>query len=167
MLSRFQRLEPEPYVSWWTDRFGTSTGIFDRCSMWQRGKTSVWVAGLDVDPGAADPVDGVGFPLLRVGGRAWKPTSIGLMHFGLGATRNVVELDAGEAVRFLAGESIELAADDPRRQLPNRGYVAALYVGVPLGCAAWRPGVICSALPKGRRNRSADIPRPAASGVRD
>ncbi len=164
MLSRFQRLEREPYINWWTDRFGTSAEIFDRCSMWQRGRASVWVASLDVDPGAADPVDGVGFPLLRVGGRAWKPTSIGLVHFGLGATRNVVELDAGEVARFLAGQEVELATDDPRRQLPNRGYIAARYLGVPIGCAEWRPGLIRSALPKGRRNQSADMPRPLVGG---
>ncbi|HJO03760.1 MAG TPA: hypothetical protein QGG47_07290 [Acidobacteriota bacterium] len=158
MLRQFRRLEREPYASWWTDRFGTPVGLFDGCSMWQRGKSSVWVAALDVDPGATSPVDGVGFPLLRVGGRAWKPTSVGLVHFGLRATRNVVELDANETMRFLAGEAIELATDDPRCGQWSRGFVLARYLGVPLGCAEWRADAIRSVLPKGRRNQAPDLP---------
>ena len=163
MLRQFRRLESEPYVTWWTDRFGTPEGLFDGCSMWQRGKTSVWVAALDVNPGAIDPVDGVGFPLLRVRGRAWKPTSVGLVHFGLYATRNLVELDVSEVAIFLAGLTIELAADDPRCGLPNHGFIVARYLGVPLGCAEWRTATIRSVLPKGRRNRSADVPRVIAA----
>ena len=161
MLKQFQRLDRKPYVSWWTDRFGTPEGLFDSCSMWQRSKASVWVAALDVEPGNVAPVDGVGFPLLRVGGRAWKPTSVGLVHFGLQATRNVVELDANETAHFLAGQTIKLRSDDPRHGLAIRGFILARYLGVPLGCAEWRTGAIRSVVPKGRRNSAADVPRTA------
>jgi len=159
VLTHFRRLQREPYVRWWTDRFGTPEGMFGDCSMWQRGKTTVWVAAPDVDPVAVHPVDGVGVPLLRVGGRAWKPTSIGLMHFGLHATRNVVELDLDEAACFLAGETVDLMPEDPRRRLPHRGFIVARSLGVPLGCAEWQTGAIRSVLPKGRRNPAADMPR--------
>lgn len=163
MLRHFQRLEREPYVNWWTDRFGTPQDLFAECSMWQRGKTTVWVASFDVEPGAARPVDGVGLPLLRIGGRAWKPTSVGVMHFGLFATRNFVELDLSETEIFLAGETIDISPEDPRRGNSDRGFIVARYLGVPLGCAEWRPAAIRSVLPKGRRNPAADLPRAATT----
>jgi NOL1/NOP2/fmu family ribosome biogenesis protein len=83
---------------------------------------------------------------------------VAVIHFGGDARRNVVDLDAAEASRFLGRETIEFDEADPRGQLPNRGYVIARYLGVPIGCGLWRRGTLASSVPKGRALPELELP---------
>lgn len=161
MTDRYVRVDGASYIEWWHGQYGVPAASLERCTFWRRGQRSIWIAAPAVDPGELTPVDGVGIPFLRTGREVWKPTSVAAIEFGLEAERNVVDLTAKETVRFLDREAIEFEPPDPRAALPNRGYAIARYCGVPLGCGLWRRGGIESAVPKGRRVVSADIPRGA------
>ncbi|NKB89212.1 MAG: hypothetical protein GKS06_13425 [Acidobacteria bacterium] len=156
--SDYLQIEPEPWSSWWAEQYGTPTELFDDYSFWQRGKYTIWVAAADIQPGAVSPVDGIGIPLLRTGRDVWKPTSVAVIHFGRDVARNVVDLEADEASRFLGREAIEFE-NDARAVLPHRGYVIARYLGVPIGCGLWRRGGLASSVPKGRAMRDLELPR--------
>jgi NOL1/NOP2/fmu family ribosome biogenesis protein len=158
MADRYARVDGAPYIDWWQAQYGGHAGSFADCTFWQRGQRSIWVAAVAVDPGELTPVDGVGIPFLRTAWEVWKPTSVAAIEFGLDAERNVVDLTAAEAVRFLDREAIEFEAPDPRAVLPNRGYAIARYAGVPIGCGLWRRGGIESAVPKGRCVARMDLP---------
>lgn len=158
MRDRYLPVDGSPYIEWWQQQFATPPGSLEECSFWQRGRYSVWVAAADVNPGALAPVDGVGIPFVRTGREVWKPTSVAVIEFGLDASRNVVELDRDETLRFLDRQVIEFAAGDARGALPNRGFVIARYQGLPVGCGLWCRGTLESSVPKGRRMAGLDLP---------
>jgi len=147
---RYILVDGAPYLEWWQEQFATPPETLRGCSFWQRGRFSIWIAAADVEPGEIAPVDGVGIPFLRTGREVWKPTLVAVIEFGLDASRNVVELDRDETLRFLDRQVIEFAAEDARGALPNRGFVIARYHGLPVGCGLWRRGTLESAVPKGR-----------------
>ncbi len=158
MGDRYCPVDGAPYLEWWQQQFDAPAETLRACSFWQRGRFSIWVAAAGVDPGELAPVDGVGIPFLRTGREVWKPTSVAVIEFGLHAKRNVVDLDRDETSCFLDREVIEFAEDDPRRTLPNRGFVIARYHGLPVGCGLWRRGTLGSSVPKGRRLADVDAP---------
>lgn len=158
MGDHYLPVDGDPYREWWHQQFAIPPDTLEGCSFWQRGRSSIWVAAADVDPGRLTPVDGVGIPCLRIGRDVWKPTAIAAIEFGVEACRNVVELDTEETRRFLDREVIVFAADDPRRTLPNRGFVIARYHGLPMGCGLWSGGTLESEVPKGRRLPEIDLP---------
>ena len=163
MADRYSRVDGGRYLDWWHKQFGALPETLRSSSFWQRGRFSIWVAAAGVDPGDIAPVDGVGIPFLRTGREVWKPTSVAVIEFGLDATRNVVELDRGETMRFLDRQVIEFAATDSRGTLANRGFVIARYQGLPVGCGLWSRGTLESAVPKGRRMTDVDLPRTLAT----
>jgi NOL1/NOP2/fmu family ribosome biogenesis protein len=158
VADRYLRVDGAPYREWWQQQFATPPETLGECSFWQRGRFSIWVAAADVDPGTITPVDGVGIPFLRTGREVWKPTLVAVIEFGLDASRNIVELERDEMLRFLDRQVIEFAAGDPRGDLPNRGFVIARYQRLPLGCGLWSRGTLESAVPKGRRMTDVDLP---------
>jgi len=158
MGDRYLPVDGAPYRAWWQQQFATPPETLRGCSFWQRGRFSIWVATADVDPGEIAPVEGVGIPFVRTGREVWKPTSVAVIEFGLDASRNVVELDRAETLRFLDRQVIEFAAGDARGTLPNRGFVIARYHGLPVGCGLWCRGTLESSVPKGRRMTDLDLP---------
>ena len=143
----FVAVDREPPLAFWEEEFGVPPAVFEGFDVYALGASKVWI----VD--AAVPVDGpperetVGLPFLRVNQEHWKPTTAALQRFGDQVSRNVVDLDADQARRFVAGDTVEATYPE----LPSLGYVAARYDGEVLGCGLYFPGELRSQIPKGRQ----------------
>jgi NOL1/NOP2/fmu family ribosome biogenesis protein len=157
MSTSFIRLDGQPYVEWWEDRFGLSPATFAGLCFYQRGRSTVWAGVPDVDDLTGARVEAVGIPLLRLGARFWKPTSIAIITFASMASRNVLDLDDQETRRFLAGSESCLEATDPRREDLAPGFIVARHDGVAIGCGEWHHGTLYSCIPKGKRVESVDL----------
>lgn len=157
----YTRLARAAYVEWWHERYGGPDDTFDRYAFWQRGRNTVWASARDTEPGDVEPVDGIGIPLLRIGRRIWKPTTIAALHFGAIATRNVFEVTAAETRVLLDRGALEPAPDDPRLWEGMRGFVIPRYLGAPIGLAEWRRGTLASVISKSRRISDLDLPEVA------
>ena len=157
MSENFIQLDGKPYIEWWGERFGLPTETFTDLCFYRRGRSTIWAGVPDVDDLAGARVEAVGIPLLRLGARFWKPTSIAIITFASMAARNVIDLDGHEVRRFLAGSEIYLEAADPRRGNLTTGFVASRLDGVALGCGEWHHGTLYSCIPKGRRVVSIDF----------
>ena len=157
MSERFVRLDGQPYLEWWHERFGLPPEAFAGLGFYQRGRSTVWTGVPDVDNLTGARVDAVGIPLLRLGARFWKPTTIAIITLASAATRNVADLDDHEASRFLAGLENCLQEADPRCGKLTTGFVVARLGGVAIGCAEWHHGTLYSCVPKGKRVVSIDF----------
>lgn len=153
----FVRIDGEPYVAWWRQRFGLPDEAFHELSFYRRGKSTVWVATAGIDRLEEARAEAVGLPLLRIGSRYWKPTTVAIVALAQRASRNVVELETSEAQRFLAGEECPLATGDTRREGLEIGYVIARHRGVPIGCGEWHPPTLYSCVPKGKRLANVEL----------
>jgi NOL1/NOP2/fmu family ribosome biogenesis protein len=134
-------------IEWWVDRFGLPADTFEGYTFWEKGAGKVWIFASDL-PTPID-VEGVGMTFLRTRQEHWKPTTNAVQRFGREATKNVIELDADEAARFLAGEDLEPAWDG------DWGYLIAAHDiagGVePIGVGLYVHDELRSVVPKGRR----------------
>ncbi len=157
MSENFIRLDGRPFIEWWGERFGLSTETFTGLCFYQRGRSTVWVGVPDVDDLTGARVEAVGIPLLRLGARFWKPTSIAIITFASAAAHNVIDLDDHETRRFLAGSESCLEETDPRRGKLTTGFVVARLDGVAIGCGEWHHGTLHSCIPKGKRVVSIDF----------
>lgn len=157
MSENFIRIDGGPYIEWWGERFGLPTERFADLRFYQRGRSTVWAGVPDVDDLRGARVEAVGIPLLRLGARFWKPTSIAIITFASTAAHNVIDLDSQEVRRFLAGSESCLEEPDPRRGKLTTGFVAARHGGVALGCGEWHHGTLYSCIPKGKRVVSIDF----------
>ena len=95
----------EAVLSWWAERFGIDSAVFELYSFWERGAGKIWAFHGKL----ASPVDadGLGMMALRTRQEHWKPTLEAAQRFGGHATRNVMALSWAEAATFLAGEDQE------------------------------------------------------------
>jgi NOL1/NOP2/fmu family ribosome biogenesis protein len=157
MSDLFVRLDRDPYVGYWRERFGLPAATFSGLSFYQRGRSTVWTGAVQIEALQGAQIDALGIPLLRLGGRFWKPTSIAIITFGSGAQENVVDLDDDEMLRFLAGRENQLEEPDPRCDRLGPGFVVARFRGVALGCGEWHGGTLFSRIPKGKRIVKLDL----------
>lgn len=137
----------EAILSWWDDRFGIDSTVFDAHTFWERGEGNIWVFYGEVpDP---SPFDGLGMVCVRTSGHDWKPTTNAAQRFGHHATRNVLEVGGDAIDRFVAGETQSIAWTG------DRGYVlvATEVAGerAILGVGQHLDGELRSVIPKGRR----------------
>lgn len=158
MSAAFERVAADDYFAFWLERFGVPSTTFAGCATFRRGKSTVWVAGAEVDLPEAPPVEAVGFPFIRIGSAVWKPAGVAAVAFGHAATQNVVELDLAELRRFLARDPVQLVPDSPRAAALERGYVIPRHRGIPLGCAFWRSPELESLVPKGKTIPELSLP---------
>ncbi len=154
----FLEIDGSLYAEWWRDRFDLERDPFAGMRFYQRGRAKIWVGTAEVAGLTGTRMDVVGIHMLRIGRRFWKPTSAAIVAFAGGARASVVELDRDEVVRFLAGQDVRLAEDDPRRATLPRGFLAARYHGVAVGCAEWHGReAVRSLIPKNRRIMEIDL----------
>lgn len=153
----FRRVDAEPFVEWWQDRYGLPPETFAGLHFYQRGQATIWLSGADLSGMARARVEAVGIRVLRLGARYWKPTSIAIISLASDATRNVIDLEEEEARRFLAGAECVLEQDDPRLDGIEGGFVVVRFCGVALGCGEWRRRTLRSNVPKGRRIVDLDL----------
>jgi NOL1/NOP2/fmu family ribosome biogenesis protein len=154
----FAEVDGAPYRAWWRRRFDPQADPFAGLRFYQRGRATIWVGSADIAGLESTRMDAVGLHLLRIGRRVWKPTSTAIVAFAADARRNVLEMSREEVTAFLAGDEIELPPDDGRRDGLTRGFIAARYAGVGLGCAEWHErGVLRSLIPKRQRVRGFDF----------
>jgi NOL1/NOP2/fmu family ribosome biogenesis protein len=134
-------------VAWWVDRFGLPPGTFDGYTFWEKGAGKVWIFAADLPTPVG--VEGVGMTFLRTRQEHWKPTTNAAQRFGRAATRNVIELGADDARRFLAGEDVEPEWDG------DWGYLLVAHElagGVePIGVGLYVHDELRSVVPKGRQ----------------
>lgn len=134
-------------LNYWEERFDVHRQRFENHTFWEKGAGSVWTVTQD----APDPiaVESLGLRLLRTGGEHWKPTTNAVQRFGDTATRNVIELDRGQAARFVAGEAISIDWDGDWGFL-----IASTDLGgtsAVLGVGLYTYGELASNVPKSRR----------------
>ena len=154
----FAEIDGAPYRRWWHERFAPAEDPFAGMRFYQRGRNNVWVGTADIGGLEETRTDAVGIHLVRIGRRFWKPTSAAIVAFGAGASTNYVELGRREVVDFLTGKELPIAADDPRRDHLSRGFVAARYGGVAIGCGEWHErGALVSLIPRNQRAVDLDI----------
>lgn len=137
----------EEVVRWWEECYGVPPETWDGHTFWEKGAGKIWAFADDlVSP--AD-VEGLGLRILRARQEHWKPSTNAVQRFCREATRNVVELDAAQAARFVAGEDQELDWDG------DWGYLVAAHELVgerePIGVGLYLHGELRSTVPKGRR----------------
>ncbi|MGC9514269.1 methyltransferase RsmF C-terminal domain-like protein [Methanocrinis sp.] len=123
-------------------RFGIPPRAFEGVSFFRRGR-KVWAFSLPEIPDLR--CESVGLRFISARGKVPKPTTVALQLFGRAATKNVIDLSAAQAERFIAGERQELEAD------AEDGYVVVSYRGGVLGCGLYSGGELISQLPKERR----------------
>lgn len=157
---RFERLPPRPaarsvegrptradVVGFLDERFGIPAATFTDATFWEKGAGKIWLAGTGVT--APTRIEALGLLALRTRQEHWKPTTNLVQLVGRAATRNVVDLDADAAARFVAGE------DQPLDWAGDWGYVIATAAVAgerePLGVGLFTHGTLRSQIPKGRR----------------
>jgi NOL1/NOP2/fmu family ribosome biogenesis protein len=142
-----ERATREAVLAYWDERFGVAPEVFDAHTFWERGAGKVWICRGD-EPSPVD-VEGLGLTFLRTRQEHWKPTLEAAQRFGQHATRNVLDLSAGEAAAFLAGHDQALAWDG------DWGYLLVTHELAggrePLGVGLYLHGELRSQVPKGRR----------------
>ena len=156
----FAEVDARPYFDWWRERFAPEPEPFAGLRCYQRGKSNIWIGAVDIAGLATTRTDAVGVPLLRVGRRMWKPTSVAIVTFGSDSQGNVLDVDRDEARAFLDGTPLELPADDRRWADVSPGFLVVRHAGVALGCGEWREAAILSCIPKGKRISEIDVYTP-------
>ncbi|MEM4272355.1 MAG: hypothetical protein QXH30_02100 [Candidatus Bilamarchaeaceae archaeon] len=86
-----------------------------------------------------------GIPAASMEGIFPKPSTSFVQLFGNLATKNTVELNREETLRFAAGDSLETA------QNAETGYVIVKFKGAAIGCGFYKDGKIANLFPKRRR----------------
>jgi 16S rRNA C967 or C1407 C5-methylase (RsmB/RsmF family) len=119
-------------------RFGLPDDAFEGLEIRRRGDHLQASAVGHGAPARPRPVS-TGVPVRRRAARGDKLSTAAALMVGVRATRNVVELDAGQRDAYqrrrpLSPSAAQLADCDPQ------GYVILRYRGVPLGCGLLRPG---------------------------
>lgn len=136
-------------VGFLEERFGIPAATFADATFWEKGSGKIWLAGTGVT--APIRIEALGLLALRTRQEYWKPTTNLVQLVGRAATRNVVDLDAEAAARFVAG------ADQPVDWAGDWGYLIATAVVAgdrePLGVGLFTHGTLRSQIPKGRRVR--------------
>jgi len=155
----FAEVDGGEYAAWWRERFSPAADPFEGMHFYQRGRANIWVGTADIGGLGSICTDAVGIHLLRIGRHLWKPTSAAMVSFGASARINTIEMDSAEALRFLTGESVVLAADDGRRDGLSRGFVVVRFRGAAIGCGEWHQnkGAVESCIPKSRRMSDIDL----------
>ncbi len=154
----FREIDGSPYAEWWRDHFDPECDPFVGMRFYQRGRAKIWVGTAEIAGLTSTRMDVVGIHVLRIGRRFWKPTSAAIVAFAGSARASVIELDSDEVVGFLAGQDVPLAENDPRRATLPRGFLAAHYHGVAVGCAEWHGReAVRSLIPKNQRITDIDL----------
>ena len=141
-------------LDFWDGRYGISPAVFENHSFWEKGAGKIWAFCGEMEGPLA--IEALGMTCLRTRQEHWKPTTDGVQRFGAHATKNVIELDDGEARRFVAGEDQRVEWDG------DWGYLIAAHDVAgerePLGVGLFIDGELRSQVPKGRRRELVNEP---------
>ena len=134
-------------VEYWTDRFAVPPETFAGVTFWEKGAGKIWALSHDLE--GPIEIEALGLPILRTRQEFWKPTTDAALRFGGSASQNVIQLDAHQAERFVAGE------DQTVDWNGDWGYLIASHeIGgaeEPIGIGLYTYGELQSMIPKGRR----------------
>ena len=141
-------------LDFWDERYGIVPETFEDCSFWEKGAGKIWAFFGEVEGPLT--IEALGITFLRTRQEHWKPTTDGVQRFGRHAGKNVIELDDGEARRFVAGEDQQVDWDG------DWGYLIAAHdiagEREPLGVGLFIDGELRSQVPKGRRRELVNEP---------
>ncbi len=144
------------------DRFCIDPTHFEPYTLWQKGKSTRWLAEQQVRlpptaTGKPLAVQGIGLPLLRLSSDTWKPSSYGLQRFGHWAQRQIVNLPtAATAQQFIMGETVPVDPATVQLSEETPCYVHVRYGDIQIGCGRYTPGRLQSQIPKVMRVRFND-----------
>ena len=148
------RASREEVVDWWEERFGVGPETFDGVTFWEKGSGKIWAFSADL-PSPVE-AEGLGITVLRTRQEHWKPTTTGVRRFAREATRNVIELEPGEASAFAAGHDQQLERWDG-----DWGYLIAAHELAgelePIGVGLYLHGELRSRVPKGYQEELATL----------
>ncbi|XVH31476.1 DUF7122 family protein [Haloferacaceae archaeon DSL9] len=135
-------------IRWWEDTFGVDPSVFDDYTFWEKGAGKIWIFAADVV--SPIEVEGLGMTVMRTRQEHWKPTTSAVQRFGRHAKKNVLELDAEDAVRFANGEDLDYEPWDG-----DWGYLIVAHdlAGEfePIGVGLYLYGELRSVVPKGNQ----------------
>ena len=141
------------------DRFGIDPAHFESYTLWQKGKSTRWLAEQPVElpPAPAEQplaIQGIGLPFFRLSSDNWKPSSYGLQRFGQWAQRQLVSLPtAATAQQFIMGETVLVDSATVQLSEETPCYVHVRYGDMQLGCGRYTAGRLQSQIPKVMRVR--------------
>jgi NOL1/NOP2/fmu family ribosome biogenesis protein len=127
-----------------TRRFGFPEGLFRNWALVDH-VDDVFITTPDVEEFARIRPVRKGIRLARVFRHGIKPTTNAMQVFGRYATRNVVELNADQAGKFIQGESQEITAE------VEDDFVIVRHESFTLGVGLYRAGLLKSQVPLSRR----------------
>lgn len=154
-----ERLTDRSVLLNFCDRFGIDPAHFEFYTLWQKGKSTRWLAEQHVElppaqAGQTLAIQGIGLPFFRLSSDNWKPSSYGLQRFGHRAQCQLVSLPtAAAAQQFIMGETVQV--DPATIQLAEETpcYVHVRYGDMQLGCGRYTTGRLQSQIPKVMRVR--------------
>jgi NOL1/NOP2/fmu family ribosome biogenesis protein len=141
-------------LDFWSERYGIAPETFENYSFWEKGAGKIWAFCGEME--SPVEIEALGITFLRTRQEHWKPTTDAVQRFGRHAKKNVIELDGGEAWRFVAGEDQQVGWDG------DWGYLIAAHTIAgerePLGIGLFIDGELRSQVPKGRRRELVSEP---------
>ncbi len=134
-------MESEKFTQYLQERFGIS--IPDWVKM--EGKSNLRMMSIELQKFQTTTPKGI--PAANMNGIFPKPSTTFLQLFGSLATKNTIELEKEDALKFATRQNIETKQD------AETGYVILKYNGAALGCGFYKEGKIENLFPKQRKIR--------------
>lgn len=143
-------IQPEPWLSQTRDRFGLDTAVFAAYDILRMSKRGIWLINSDHQPAQVPKPDSIGMTFIRSKGKYPKLTTASALYFGEQATRNLVDLDAAQALAFYGRQEFPVSSDQ-LIDCNSSGFVMARFRGFPIGIGIYRQakGTLESTFPKG------------------
>ncbi|MEZ4467195.1 MAG: hypothetical protein R3F60_33040 [bacterium] len=135
--------DPEGLLVWLEATFGLPRALFEGHRFWLRSDSgTLWLADAATFPPPGVRLDAFGMLAFRDPPPRGRPTNVFALRFGAHATRSVLDLDAADARRLLAGEPVAVtdAGEAGWRILRGPGQV--------LGMGRVAEGALRSELPR-------------------
>ena len=134
-----ERSEPDKFSAYVQDRFGIS--IPSRVKIEGKSNLRMMSSELKEFPTLTPK----GISAANMNGVFPKPSTSFLQLFGNLATKNTIELEKEEALKFATRQNIET------KRTAETGYVILKYKGAVLGCGFYKEGKIENLFPKQRK----------------
>ena len=143
----FEKTAETPVLlSFLEGELGLSPHVFAHHTFWQRkGAAAIWVATSDCSPPPKTSIEAIGILAFRRTPPRGFPTNAFLRRFGATASRRVVMLEETRAMRFLAGEALEIPDGK------ERGYCLVRTDTAVVGRGRWDHGILHSEVPRALR----------------
>ena len=145
VYEKFEPLADQNLIPRWCENhFEIEMSVFANYRFWHRTRgKAIWVTPSSFLGTVHPDVAAMGMLVMRKPPPQGKPTSVFLQRFGVHAQRNVYELSAAEALRFLNREALTVEPRDDAR-----GYAVVKTADYVVGCGRIVGDQLHSEIPK-------------------